>query len=386
MRKSIYLERAVKLADWFVKNQVMDPLSANCGRFQDLVRVKGQPKPEFLTKNWTTGMSIISLVMMYRRTRDKRYLESARMAGDYLKSLQFLDERNPKAFGLFREATPQTDYGNPRDALSSAWGLLHLYRVTRDADALWRVKVFAEWFRKHGVRKGYPAWCAYTDKGREPFWRLGSFHGGSPLFFFDLYKETGERKWLALGLSICDAWMRIFPKPDGSIRIEVDRATGKDLTGKGPTLVHNNWQTMHKTNDDFTTLALLRAYKLSGRVKYLAAARRFLDWALTRQRPDGAFGKVPVKSAAPVLILELRSFNRISREPRYKSAMERSIPFFLTLQELKSKEGRFHGGFYCTSDNHVEKGLVDLGVRTSCYALAALLWLEGKRNYDGYRA
>jgi len=116
------LSRARKLADWFVANQVTRPHLADCGRYANGLRVRGPAEKPSLTTNWTTGMTAIAMLMAWRRTGNEKHLQSAQVAGDYLKSLQILDARNPAAFGLFREATPQTDFCHPRDALSAAWG------------------------------------------------------------------------------------------------------------------------------------------------------------------------------------------------------------------------------------------------------------------------
>ncbi len=380
------LSRAEELADWFVNNQVIRQHLADCGRFENNVPVRRKAGKINYATNWTMGMSVIALLMAWKRTGEERYLETARRAGTYIKSLQVLDPRSPRSFGAIREVTPQTDAFHPRDALSAAWGLLHLAIFAGDKDALWRAKAYAEWFRKHGVRRGYPAWTFFVESGKETYWQLGSFHGGSPLFLFDLYSATKDRKWLKLGLTICDTWMRVFPKPDGSIRVEVDPKTGRDLTGKSKDPNHIGWQDMHKTNDDFTAQALLRAYRLTKKAKYLDAARKFLDWALAIQRKDGAFGRPAVNSAAATLILEMLDMTAVTGEKKYREAALRAVPHFLSLQELKSRDPRFRGGFYCVHGDYVHESRVELGVRTSCYALAALLRLEGRRKYVGYTA
>lgn len=380
------LARARRLADWFVANQVADRSDANRGRFLDHLPTRRAAKRTIHSTNWTTGMTLISLLMFWRRTRERKYLDSARLAGGYLRALQVLDPTRPGALGGFLEETPQSDGFHPRDALSAAWGLLHLHMAGGAGEDLRRARLFAEWFRRRAMRNGYPAWTVFLAPGRENHWQLGSFHGGSPLFFFDLAAVTGEARWRQLGLAICDTWIRTFLKPDGSLRIEIDPKTGKDMTGRGPDAGHLGWQEMHKLNDDFTALALLRAHRLTGRERYLEAARRFLDWVLGVQNRDGSFGRVPVNSAAPTLILELLDFARIAREPKYRAAALRSVPHFLSLQELKLRDPRFAGGFYCIHGPYIHNSRVNLGVRTSAYALAALLRLEGRRKYAGYTA
>ncbi len=257
--------------------------------------------------------------------------------------------------------------------------------LARDGEGLYRAKLFAGWFRSNALRKRYPAWTCHVN-GRKPYWQLGSFHGGSPLFFFDLYAATHDKQWLSTGLGIADAWMRIFLKKDGSIRIEVDPDTGRDLTGRGPNRAHVGWQEMHKYNDDFTALALMRAYLLTWKTRYLDAARRYLDWILRQQTPSGAFGRRPVSSAAASLVIELLDFGRITREKKYLEACHRSLDHLLSLQEVKRKDKRLHGGFYGTGAEYAHGTRSSLNTRTGCYALAALLKLESRRKYLGYTA
>lgn len=386
MKSQAVLKKAKALADWFVENQVKSGHYADRGRFANEVTVGKKPYKIVYSTNWTTGMTCISLVMMWERTKDDRYLSAAKLSGEYLKSLQVLDQRNKAAFGLFRETSPQSKECHPRDALSAAWGLLYLYKVTKESDYLERVNIFANWFSKYAMKNNYPAWTSFTEKNKPSYWQQGSFHGGSPLFFFDLYAVTKQKKWLGVGLKICKKWKQLFLKADGSIRIEIDPKTGKDMTGKGTDLNHIGWQDMHKVNDDFTAQAQMRAYKLTGDKQYLETAQRYLDWVLTIQQPKGYFGKVPVNSAAATLILELMDIYQITKQKKYHDAMLKSVPHFFTLQETKSKDKRFAGGFYCIHGDYIHNSRINLGVRTSCYALAALLRLENKKKYEGYTA
>lgn len=378
------LSRAVKLADWFVFNQCKSGGDANRGRYAVGIQVRrGKAVKSIYTTNWTTGMTVISMLMAWRRTGDEAYLKSAQLGGEYLKSLQVMDAQNRKAYGLIRESTPQTSMCHPRDALSAAWALLHLGMFTKDKEALRRSKIFAEWFRSHAVKNRYPAWSAFTD-GRKPYWQLGSFHGGSPLYLFDLYKKTRDERWLKTGLGICDRWMQLFPKKDGSIRIEIDPKNGRDLTGRGPDDAHNNWQYMHLYNDDFTSLALMRAYLLTKKAKYLKAVTTYMDWILSEQRDNGAFGNPSVASAAASLVIELLDVYRITRDRKYAYACDRSIDYFLDLQELKSRDKAVRGGFYGVTPDYEHETRSWMQARVSCYALAALLKLEGGEKYVGY--
>ncbi len=379
-----YLTRARKLADWFATGQVDRSASADRGRYVNRLDVGRRIGAPHYTTNWTTGMTCIAMLMAWKRTGEDKYLNSAQLAGEYIKSLQIMDSRNRRVFGMIREVTPQSDWCHPRDALSAAWALLHLGLLADDERCMERAKLFADWFKANALRRRYPAWTCFAD-ARQPYWQLGSFHGGSPLFFFDLYSATHDKRWLSVGLGICDQWMKIFPKRDGSIRIEVDPETGHDLTGKGDS-GHVGWQMMHVFNDDFTSLALMRAYVLTWKDKYIAAVRRYMDWILRQQQRGGAFGHPAVNSAAASLIIELLDLARITGEKKYREACLRSADFFLSLQELKRRDKRVHGGFHGIAGDYRHGRRTSLNARTGAYALAALLKLEAKKRYIGYTA
>ena len=102
-----FLKRAKSLADWFVANQIVSGGCADRGRFANCLFVGKKEYPLVYSSNWTTGMTCISLLMTWQRTKDEKYLKSAKLAGEYIKSLQIYDNRNKATFGFIREVTPQ---------------------------------------------------------------------------------------------------------------------------------------------------------------------------------------------------------------------------------------------------------------------------------------
>ena len=80
--------------------------------------------------------------------------------------------------------------------------------------------IFANWFSKYAIKNDFPAWTSFTEKNKPSYWQQGSFHGGSPLFFFDLYAVTKQKKWLTVGLKICNKWKHLFQKADPPVHSE----------------------------------------------------------------------------------------------------------------------------------------------------------------------
>ena len=384
-KENPYLRAAKKCGEWLISNQSTGQADANRGRFLAEIDVRTGDINEIST-NWTTGMSLLSLLMLHKRTGYEKWLDAAKLAGEYLKSLQVLDSRNARNFGMIREISPQGDWCHPRDALSAAWGLLHLGQVAVDSEAAERALLFARWFKKYAMRDGYPAWTAYLD-GREPYWMLGSFHGGSPLFFFDLASHTGDHRWIdEVAVPILENYLRNHLPPRGEIRVIVDPETGKSALRRKEWQNQLSWAHMHRINDDFSSMALMRSFHVTGEQSHLAAARRFLGWALKRQNSDGSFGDPPVNSGCASLMSELMDIYAIEGGAQFRAAAAKAGEHLLSLQEMETPDPRFHGGFYGMH------GLNDFGtrrvlhIRTSCYAIAACLRLEGGADYPWYTA
>lgn len=374
-------------ADWIARNQITEDGTADKGRYlRTLTRyeLRNPSRTGKLSTNWTTGTCVLSLLMMHESTRKNEYLESAAAGCSYLKSLQVLDFRSKKASGMVREGTPQSEWCYPRDALTAAWAMLRYGIKSGNREYVERAVIFAEWFKSYAFKKGYPAWTCYVDE-RSPLWLMGSFHGGSALFFMELYEHTGEKKWLEkVALPILKTYRRSFIKKDGSLRIVVDPQTGRDLTDIESDVSPLGWQHMHKFNDDFTALSLMKAYRITGTENYLRAARAFLDWAAGVQNSNGSFGNPIVPSASATLVIELLDMYRITKQDSYIKTAEKAVGHLLGLQETAIKDKRSTGGVYGNTVDCEWKPRHTLNVRATSYAIPAFLKWSDRTEYDYY--
>jgi len=375
MANERFLEAAIRVADWCVTNQVTRRDSGDRGRFVRWLRVADGASR--LSTNWTTGTTLIGLLAAHERTNDEKYLESARLAAGYLKSLQVLDTRTPHAFGVFREETPQTGQAHPRDALTAAWALLALHQVEPDQELLDRALIFADWFTKFALRTGYPAWTMYCDD--RPWYEIhGSFHGGSPAFFHDLARVTGDASWIErASVPICDYYIDRFLKEDGGLEIvylpEEDRFATDEEHWTYPVI----WQHMHKYNDDFAITALVGTYLDTKDGKYLEAARRLAGRLMREQNDDGSYGRPMVASASGVVAMELVDLHRVTGDDAWLASATRAGEHLLTLQETGDDPACTGAIYGMDADGDINAHRTTLVLRATSYALTALLKLDG---------
>ncbi len=384
-REEKYFEAARKLANWLVENQVQNWDDANNGRFLGTYNVEKPDEVLFYSINWTTATSLKGLLMMYHRTGDEKYYDAAYRAGEYLKSLQILGERNPAYFGNFRENTPQTTWCYPRDTLTAAWGLLWMYEETGEKEYLERVQFFNDWFLNYAMADGWPLW-EVNFRGEEPYKNIyleGSFHGGVAAYFYDYGRVTGDFSGADKGIQfIADHFIDRFMKEDGSIYIIYDTEKEKYLDGKDKPYHPLYWQIMHRYNDDFSSLGLLGAYLYYEEDTYLEQAKNFARWLMDEQNKDGSFAEPFVHSASatvPILLLDLY---KLTGNEEYRESAHRAGAHLIWLQETETTNPKAHGGIYGDAgyDGSVKEVL---NIRASSYALIAFLKLEGK-EYGPY--
>ena len=134
MDKSIIFDRLQAATDNMIASHIINRLDANSGRvFRDYNARTGL---KGYSGNWCTGIFMACMIAMYKRTGKAEYLERAEASAQYIMSLQILDSRDMRYFGMFRETTPQSIECLPRDATTAAWCLVWLYEATGKAEYL----------------------------------------------------------------------------------------------------------------------------------------------------------------------------------------------------------------------------------------------------------
>jgi hypothetical protein len=375
MGNEIVLKAALDCAEWEIRNQARDRLDANRGRF---IRSYDKASGRLIhTGNWQTGTALMSLLSVYRRTMDKKYLEAAEYAGHYIMSLQILDQYDPKFYGAIRELTPQSMEFDPRDATSAAWALVWLYKFTGEDEYLRRAVLFGDFHLKYCMCEGWPLYSFYMEKRFANFFARGSFQSGTGLFYHDLFMASKDPRYIEFGLRpIADNYLKYFLKDDGEIILEREIFTWNTRVESEQANVTPN---MHLFNDDFGAAMLQTASDLFKDEKYRNGACKFAQWLAKKQDKDGGFCKGVHPSAVPVAMMCFYDLGKYYNDTTLLEAGEKALVKLLSMQYHDTGDARLDGAFkgsYEGPKDFPGGGEMCVNNRVTSYALNALIKAE----------
>lgn len=377
--RQMLLERAELCGEWMLRNQVTSRFDANRGRGIDLYDL--QTDWLYRTANWTTGILCCCMCAMYKRTGDERYLVAAEYAGRYIMSLQVMDPSEKKYYGLIREITPQTLEIAPRDATSGAWGLVWLYNTLGERIYLDRAVKFAEWHMEYGMHDGWPLYALTMDDKLEDFYSKGGFQSGTGLFYHDLFRATGDSRFIERGFKpIAEQYRDCFIRENGRIIQKLNAFTNKEFThgiqGMEPDV------DMHEYNDDFGGAMLQMAADFFEDESFREAALRYAKWLASVQDEDGRYAGGKVPSGIPTSLMYFHDLGTYYNDQELLDAREKTLSAMLDMQNIDTGYSMLDGGF--TGLRRMLKGdepVVNeksgwVNMRSTSYSLMALLKLE----------
>ncbi|MFQ6048725.1 MAG: hypothetical protein ACE5K7_05115 [Phycisphaerae bacterium] len=318
-------------ADWYVNSQVRmaKPFwDANHGRF--IYTYHMPSKQAVLGISWTQARAIMVLLGAYELSGQDRYLAAARLGGEYIRNLQILDARDPRRYGAIREEVPCSWYVNVRDSMEAASGLMHLYRITRQPDYLYRVRLWANWYFANCLGPdGWPVLKVYLYEDRVED-QAKFFQAGGAHVFYYLYKATGWSDYLRRGLlPLVDGLLGRFVRDDGAIAVFHDDPHHGTRGGAEPGVA---------VNDDGAGTAMLVAYAATQEQRYLQAAIRYGQYLIQRDVPE-------LWAALGGRMLFLYDLARASGQPRFARWADQHVEPLLERQQLQTDDPRARGGF-----------------------------------------
>ena len=375
MKLTQYQQAAIRAGEWYLRNQVHDPLDANRGRY---LYCREIPTKEFeRSTGWQTGFGAFAMLSLHRLTGEQRYLDSAALAMEYMKSLQILDARHPSQFGALREETPQTNWLHPRDAVSAAWALLGYGRYVKDADCLERARLYADWMLRQAFAGDWPLTTVHLGAGGAETSDLRlSCQSGGILFFHDMYDATQDFRYQDAACRMSEYYVRHFLTEPGELQTVIDplgnrRESDLENFERWP----KAWREMHQVNDDFGGIAMVRSIEVFQQPLHRERLRAFAQWLVAWQKPSGGFMEPAMEVASATVPIFLHAYRRIAtpaERTQYDEVCRKALAHLLSQQQT-SDDPQVDGAFLCL-DNKCRFGQGRwVNIRCTSYAVIALL-------------
>ena len=188
--QKVYLDEAITMCDWLVGIQKEDG-----GINQGSVKDRGK-KPSGI---FNTGMVMLGWIEAYKRTKDKRYLETLVRAGDFLSGIRTDDKLWLKY-----------SYKNIPHAYHSrvAWAILDLYGLTEKQAYLDAALDIYSWVMSQQKDNGYFDNCCFESDVRT----CGNTHGIAYTLrgLLEGYKILEDEKLLDAVLKTSEVVMKRF--------------------------------------------------------------------------------------------------------------------------------------------------------------------------------
>jgi len=383
--RNAYLEKALKTADWFTRQQLIFPKPWQGDQYRFCYYYYMPEKRYVPGLNWTHGRALFVLTEAYALTGDRRYLDSAELGMRFVRALQPLDPYYEITHGSIHEEIPQAPRGGILDGAQAASGMLMMHRVTGHPDYLRRGRAFGEFLRRTWhPEKGMAVFVDYDPEKVAYDESMGCIHQASAIPLWHLYCTTGEAQYLPIIVNAADRILKC-QRGDGGINYI------PDVENKPDPGFNHHWglgkgkEKFLLRNDDAIVVVVIAAYRITGNRKYLDALARYADWIVANEpheRPYCGFG------------IQANNVLDIGRETgRDYSAwvLDNLEKHCLSLQVQGSGDPKAEGGFR-GEDEEGNSGIfggtaLDYVVtRTSCYMAGLLFRLSGKGTGSGFSA
>jgi len=371
--------RAVSLAaDWAARNQIRDSWpawDANKGRFPYHViidPVERARQPQVWSTCWKTARAAQGLYSAYLVTKDARHLEAANLAMQYVGTLQVCDPGLELFYGAFREDSPQGPHIQVRDGMEAMQGFVAGYAITGDERFLQRATVGASFLLRTMDRGWFPFGSSRLDGLPAGQVHHFCFYSGA-LVMAQLFAITGKREYLTRAvIPWADTLLEKHIRADGALGQEKSEENSHHVVNQGPLAgVY--------INDDGASVALLGAYAVTRKTKYLDAAVGCADF-WTRVETE-----LPALAANPAVALFLMDVYRLTGDRKYLATIERYVRLTLSLQ-CKSRDSRLRGCFIgedmARRYDKRSKPTDYVDLRITAYALIALSKIAAKDSRE----
>ena len=272
--ESDWRERAKAMADWEIKVQIPDG-AVQAGLYK---KAKSERKPAV----FNTGQVILGWCRTFLETKDERYLDAAKRAGDWLIGKQSDD-------GAWRVSSSETETSVHAYDVRTAWSLLEIYEITKEENYLESARRKIEWTLRQQRENGWfenNAFFTSDDK-----WSLPMTHtiGYVMEGLQEAWRILQEKSYLQAVELTAEKLLRIF---------ELRRFMAGDFDEK--------WKSGAKfsclTGNAQIAGVWLKLFQSNGDMRFLNAALKLNDYTKSTQNLKSMHGGIRggIKGSQPI--------------------------------------------------------------------------------------
>ncbi len=379
LAQTVNLKESVKkAADWLVHSgvQVVSDNPLHSQGFASWYEADTQTMPYVYSE--ITGYLTTMMCNLYDSTGEKRFLESAMGAADWLLRTAHQDTGGFRC--LFPIKSTRFDYKNSQvyifDTGVIISGFVDVYRASGQAKYLAAAVTAADWIIRE-VQKPNGAFYPVYDVDKRVFiesdkeWSLcsGSYHTKVAIGLINLYEITQNVKYKDAAVKACD-FALTFQQPDGRFI---------SFPTEGGTNSHPH---------AYSAEGLWVVGKILNREDYLQASARATEWLLQWQSAEGFVprhfhnGEPLYNERVDILAQTLRlaaihlGEGRLVDTPELREKLDKLVAL-ITRNQAESDDSRIAGGFYFGRLSNGEQ-MPHVNVWVSAFAI------QGLTLYDGF--
>ncbi len=268
-----FRRKAEQMADWEIEVQMPNG-AVQAGLFQK----NTEQKPAV----FNTGQVILGWCRAFLETKDDKYLEAAKRAGDWLISVQAED-------GAWRVASSETETSVHAYDARTAWSLLGIYEITNQGKYLDSAKRKLDWTLAQQRESGWFAENAFFVS--EDKWTVPPTHTIAYVIegLFESWRICGDERYLRATEKTAEKLLRIF---------ELRRFMAGEFDEK--------WKTDAKysclTGNAQIAGVWLKLFQTNGDTRYLNAALKLNDFTKSAQNISSMHGGIRggIKGSQPI--------------------------------------------------------------------------------------
>jgi hypothetical protein len=316
----------------------------------------GVMRGEYDTKNrqwalygpfWHTGQAVRVLLMAYEMTGDEKYLKHALLGGDYMTRYQVLDKSDKKLYG-FMHGKKFKD-ANTASQVEGFMAIYDLYKVTGDKKWLESFRLGVDWVARYAYLPGeglfYNGYSPAEDKFA-PIER--SRPTNDDAVFGYAYLEFKDPSYKQIFKEVSDRLLKDEDPPGNWMKYPP--CIPDVFEGRGR---------MHPRHAWWWGYPMLTAYDIFGEKKYLDAAERAAQWYIDNDNLDGGYYYNVTKeggkhlsydfctSAVGCAVIMWTDLYKRTGEKMYRDAIETSLGFLIRAQFNQNvKDRNIRGAFF----------------------------------------